>query len=201
MNHLIRDQFFSEGVETSWKRGADLTNGSYMSIEQDRKTVYIPSPYDDQIEALNERLNDTYIYYGKGGSQKKELQSAQDANAESYSKSNKVERAVSKSTHAYKNKSWDLVDAAEDDSKIVEKTEEEYLPDEMKSMSVEQRKTYIKQKSDERAKIQKEIQTLNSKRTTYITQQQNNQQTETLDAAMIKSVKEKGKTKNLQWEK
>jgi hypothetical protein len=27
---------FSEGVETSWKRGADLTNGNYMSIEQDR---------------------------------------------------------------------------------------------------------------------------------------------------------------------
>jgi hypothetical protein len=49
---------------TSWKNGADITGGSYMSIEQNRKTVYVPSPYDDRISALNEKLNDTYVYYG-----------------------------------------------------------------------------------------------------------------------------------------
>jgi hypothetical protein len=30
---------FGEGISTSWKNGADLTGGTYMSIEQDRKTV------------------------------------------------------------------------------------------------------------------------------------------------------------------
>jgi len=57
---------------------------------------------------MNERLNNTYLYYGKSGASKKEMQSAQDKNAESYGRSNKVERAVSKSSHAYKNSTWDL---------------------------------------------------------------------------------------------
>jgi hypothetical protein len=191
---------FSEGVETSWKRGADLTGGTYMSIEQDRKTVYIATPYDERIDALNDRLNDTYIYYGQSGVRKKELQSAQDSNAESYGQANKVERAISKSSHAYKNSSWDLVDAAKDDAKVITETKEEYLPKEMKGMTVEERKAYVNRKSVERASIQKEIQVLNDKRKTYIAQQSAGQAEDTmLDATMIKAIKEKAKHKALVW--
>jgi hypothetical protein len=93
---------FQEGINTEWKNGADFTGGTYMSIEQDRKTVYIPSPYDDRISTLNDQLNKTYIYYGSEGESKKALQSSQDSNAESYGKANKVERTISKSSHAYK---------------------------------------------------------------------------------------------------
>ena len=191
---------FSEGVETSWKRGADMTGGTYMSIEQDRKTVYIPSPYDARISALNERLNDTYIYYGKSGASKKHLQSAQDRNAESYSEANKVERAVSKSSHAYKNSSWDLVDAAKEDEGVIAATEEEYLPEEMRGMNAEQKKDFVNQKAAERGKIQKEIQVLNEKRREYIAQQSVGKTGEgTLDASMIKAIKEKAKAKNFSW--
>ena len=191
---------FNEGVETSWKRGADLTGGTYMSIQQDRKTVYIPTPYDAKIDALNNRLNDTYLYYGKSGSYKKEQQAIQDNNAGSYGQSNKVERAISKSGHAYKSSSWDLVDAAKDDEKVISQAEEEYLPSEMKSMTVEQRKAYVKEKSAERANIQKEIQTLSEKRRQYIAQQPAAKNESMLDAAMIKAIKDKAKTKDLRWQ-
>jgi hypothetical protein len=191
---------FSEGVETSWKRGADLTGGTFMSIEQDRRTVFIPSPYDDRIDALNSQLNDTYVYYGRSGKHKKEQQSAQDSNAESYGKSNKVERAVSKSTHAYTNSSWDLVDAAKADDKVVGETESEYLPAEMKSMSVDQRKTYVKQKASERERIQKEIQVLSDKRRVFLAEKNAaSSQESMLDASMIKAIKDKAKTKELRW--
>src|SRR6185369_10232486 len=152
---------FDEGIGTNWKSGADLTGGSYMSIEQDRKTVYIPTPYDQRIDAMNDKLNNTYVYYGKSGASKKEQQSLQDRNAESYGQSNKVERAVSKSSHAYKNSSWDLVDASKDDEKVLSQTKAEDLPSEMKGMSVQQRKDFVKQKGEERTKIQTEIQSLN----------------------------------------
>jgi hypothetical protein len=191
---------FSEGVETSWKNGASLTNGTYMSIEQDRKTVYIPSPYDEKIDALNDQLNKTYIYYGKSGSYKKEQQELQDSNAESYGQSNKVERAVSKSSHAYKNSTWDLVDAAKDDEKVVTQTNEEYLPKEMKGMTIEQRKVYVKEKSAERENVQKEIQVLSEKRKQYITSHSTSENETSLDATMLKAIKEKGKTKNLSWQ-
>jgi hypothetical protein len=192
---------FTEGIDTSWKRGSDLTGGTFMSIEQNRKTVYVPTPYDDKIEALNEKLNDTYVYYGKSGVSKKELQQTQDKNAESYSKSNKVERTVSKSSHAYKNSTWDLVDAAKDDEKIISEARRDDLPEAMKSMTVEQRKEYVNKKSAERRQIQSEIQTLNKKRQDHIAA--NTPQTakdSMLDAAMIKAIKQQAKTKDLRWE-
>jgi hypothetical protein len=91
-----------EGIATSWKAGADLTGGNYMSIEQDRKTVFIPSPYDPKIAELNARLNATYLEYGTHGKAKKENQELQDANAGRYGQENTVKRALSKSTHIYK---------------------------------------------------------------------------------------------------
>jgi hypothetical protein len=192
---------YSEGLRTDWKSGADITGGSYMSIEQDRKTVYIPTPYDERIDAANDRLNNTYVYYGATGAYKKENQVSQDKNAESYSKENKVERAVSKSSHAYKNSSWDLVDASKDNEKVLLETKEEDLPKEMKGMTTDQRKAFIKQKSDERKTIQLEIQSLNKKRMEYIASHtpQGNKEA-MLDAAMINAIKQQAKTKNLTWQ-
>lgn len=189
---------FEEGIGTSWKSGADLTGGTYMSIEQDRKTVYVPTPYDEKIDALNNKLNDTYIYYGISGISKKEMQMNQDKNAESYSRSNKVERAVSKSTHAYKNSTWDLVDAAKEDASVIASTTAESLPQEMRGMTAEQRKAYVSQKGSERAKIQNEILSLSEKRKQYIAEHTSATEKETmLDGVMIKAIKARAKTKSL----
>ena len=191
---------FNEGLESGWKTGAVITGGSYMSIEQNSKTVYIPTPYDEKIEAMNERLNSTYVYYGKAGSSRKQLQSIQDKNAESYGLSNIVERTVCKSSYAYDNSSWDLVDAYKDDETVITKVKAEDLPAEMNDMTMEQRKAYVIQKTNERTNIQKEIQLLNKKRQEYILSNPSAESKDAmLDAAMIKTVREYAKTKNLTW--
>jgi hypothetical protein len=188
-----------EGIQTSWKHGADLTGGNYMSIEQDRRTIYIITPYDEKISQLNDQLNDTYIYYGASGSKKKEMQSRQDENAESYGQANKVERTLSKSSHAYKNSTWDLVDATKENEKVIEQTDSDELPEEMKRMSVEQRKTYIKEKSTKRAAIQKQIAQLGVEREKYIREHAEDKGETSLDAVMIKAVRSQAKAKNLSW--
>jgi hypothetical protein len=191
---------FDEGMRTNWKDGADLTHGSYMSIEQNRKTVYIPTPYDDRIAECNERLNKTYIYYGREGESKKEQQYRQDKNASSYSRSNEVERAVSKSSHAYENSTWDLVDASKNNQKAIAEADEQYLPEEMRGMNTQQRKDFVARKSAERASIQNEIQVLNKKRQEYIaTNSQTASESNTLDAAMIRAIKQQAELKNLKW--
>jgi hypothetical protein len=187
-----------EGVSTFWKQGADLTSGTYMSINQDERTVYIATPFDDRIDALNTKLNATYVYYGNEGESKKAAQYRQDTNAESYSKSNKVERAVSKSSHAYKNSTWDLVDAAKEDEKVIAKAKDEELPKEMHGMTVEQRKAFIKTKTAERKQIQSEINSLNKQRLDYIAKQTPaNDNDKMLDAAMINAVKKQATVKKL----
>ena len=193
---------YSEGVSTGWKNGAALGGGSYMSIEQDRKTVYVPTPYDSKIDALNNKLNDTYVYYGSSGASKKENQAVQDANAASLAQENKVERAVAKSKSAYTNSNWDLVDASKSDSEVIEKAKESELPKEMKGMNPQQRKDHVAAKSKERETVQKEIQELSLKRQQYIDANTTaEEKAAMLDAAMLKSIKEKAKTKNFSWEK
>lgn len=187
---------FQEGINTSWKNGADLTGGSYASIEQNRKTVYIESPYDKRITELNSKLNDTYIPYGTSGRMKKENQMVQDANAQSYGEVNSVKRVVSKSSHVYKNTSWDLVDASEDDDFELERVDKQTLPEEMRNMTSAEQKAYIEKKSKERAEIQYEIQELNKKRTAYVEKQQKEETREDmLEEAVLSPLKKQAKAK------
>ncbi len=161
---------FDEGIQGMWKDGADRAGGQYMCIEQDRKTVFIPSPYDDKISQLNEKLNATYLSYGYLGRVKKEAQIQQDSNAASYSKANSVKRAVSKSSHFYKNSSWDLVDASKEKDFKLEEIKENELPKELQGKTLVEKEKYIAHKADEREKIKKEINELNKKRRQFVSE-------------------------------
>ena len=159
---------YDEGKNTEWKNGADLANGEYLNIDMDQKTVYVETPYDKDIEKLNNDLNDTYLAYGSIGKARKEQQLQQDSNAQFYGTSNKVSRAISKSSHVYKNVQWDLVDAINEDAVDLEKVKEDELPEEMQSMTIAERKTYVEEKSVARGNIQKQIQELAGKRQAFI---------------------------------
>lgn len=188
---------FEEGISTSWKKGADITGGNYASIEQNKKTVYIESPYDDKITKLNSLLNDTYIPYGKTGYEKKENQIIQDENAQRYGSVNFAKRAVSKSSGAYKNSSWDLVDASKDKNFSFEELEAEELPEEMKEMTTSERKIFIEKKKEERNKINREIQALSDKRAEYVAQKQAESGNDNmLDKAILTSLRKQAKSRN-----
>jgi hypothetical protein len=192
---------YNTGIALGWKRGADVTGGAFMSIEQNNATVYVPTPYDDDIAALNEKLNGTYVYYGALGKFRKEQQIVQDENALSYGLANMAERSFCKSSTAYKNSNWDLVDAATDNEKIFLETKSDDLPEEMRSMTLDQRKAYISLKSDQRKKIQAEIQSLNAKRMEYISNHAPQSVKDMLDASLMKAIMEQGGAKNLKWKK
>ncbi|TYA74579.1 vWA domain-containing protein [Seonamhaeicola marinus] len=191
---------YNQGVSTHWKDGASLTNGDYMAIDHNKATVHIASPYDDQILILNQKLNKTYVAYGKIGMQKRALQAEQDSNAEVYSKANAVKRSVSKSSRFYKNKSWDLVDAVEDNEVVIKDIKEEALPNELKGKTEKEIKAYVAKKKQERATIKKEIQELNEKRKTYVAEQTKTKTSNGLENAMTKAIKEQAKKKKYTWD-
>ncbi len=190
---------YQQGINSYWKSGADLTQGNYMAINQDKATVYVASPFDDQILILNKQLNDTYVIYGKKGHRKMALQAEQDNNAANYSKANAVSRTISKSSHLYKNKSWDLIDAIDEGSLVIEAINEEDLPNELKGKSKTEIKQYIQQKKSERELIKTKIQKLNTKRKAYIAKQQHTSNNG-LENAMTRALKEQAKKKNYIWE-
>lgn len=159
---------YKQGVRELWKSGADVGKGKYFNINSDAQVQFISTPYDDKIEACNERLNKTYISYGSTGAAKKTNQVAQDKNAKAMSSANSAERIVSKSKTAYKNDSWDLVDRAKEDSKALSSIKKEELPKDLQNKSTEEIKVIVEQKSKEREAIQKEINVLAKQRQAYI---------------------------------
>lgn len=187
------------GVSSQWKEGADLANGNYMAINHNHVTTYVASPYDDQILQLNQKLNTTYVAYGRVGLQKMAMQAEQDTNARGYSAANAVSRTVSKSSHLYKNDSWDLVDAEEKESFKYEDLKDKDLPKELQGKSKTEIKSYIDKKREERNSVQEEIQQLNEKRKIYILNQEKGN-INSLESAMIKPIKKQAKQKNYIWE-
>ena len=189
---------YEQGISSMWKNGATLTGGEYMAIDHNRQVVHIETPYDDIIIKLNSKLNSTYVSYGAMGRQKKELQSVQDANAAELEEVVVVKRAVSKSSRLYQNSSWDLVDAAEEDATVLTQIKEKDLPKELQGKSESEIKNFVKEKKQEREKIQKQIQELNAKREAYIAKNQKNEKGE-LENAMLSAIKAQASKKNFTW--
>ena len=187
---------FQEGIDTFWKDGASITGGDYMSINHNSKTVYVASPYDKQITALNSQLNETYVSYGRKGNSSKLKQMEQDKNAAFYGQQNAVSRAITKSKHVYKNSKWDLIDAIADNEASIETLKEAELNEEMRKMSLEERKIYVQKNSAKREKIKIQISQLGDKRKVFIKQQQNKENKSSLDNAMLSSITKQAKAKN-----
>lgn len=191
---------YNQGINTQWQNGATITEGAYMNIDMNQKTIYVETPYDDAIANLNTKLNATYIGYGSKGKSKKIMQSTQDANSKGYSTANMVNRTISKSNHLYSNSSWDLVDASKDKSFNIEKVDVKTLPKEMQTMTAEEKQIFIDKKTKERALITKTINDLNVKRLAYIKTQSDNSGSASLDNVMISAIKKQAIAKGYSFE-
>lgn len=180
------------GIREFWQNGAVIGEGKYFNINSNAKVEYIVTPYDNQINACNEKLNKTYIGYGKRGYSKKANQIAQDNNAAGVSSSNSAERVVSKSKAAYSNEEWDMVDSYKKDVQSIQKMSNEDLPTEFKGKSKTEITKIIDEKAKERDKIQKEIGELAVKRQKYINDEakKKTNKTDDLGAAMKASILE-----------
>ncbi|MBT8268735.1 MAG: VWA domain-containing protein [Flavobacteriaceae bacterium] len=189
---------YNQGISTYWRDGAAITGGDYMAINHNQKTVHIASPFDETILQLNIKLNKTYVGYGSHGQKKYALQAEQDSKARGYSRENAVSRTVSKSSHLYKNSSWDLVDAVESEAVDIEDLDDDDLPSELKGKSEREIKKYIEQKQQQRKAIQLEIQELNERRRAYIENNRSNK-SNALESAMLNAIKAQAKEKQYEW--
>ncbi|HFB55244.1 MAG TPA: VWA domain-containing protein [Hellea balneolensis] len=179
------------GVETGWKAGADCAGGIYMVINQDEKSVHIPSPYDDKLNVLNQKLNDTYIGYGAQGATYKRRQMEQDVNAAAMSPKASIARLKSKSSSSYSNESWDLVDAYKENEEKITALPDDDLPDELKGKSKAERAAFIEAKAQERRQLQKEITALSEKQKAFVDDKRKDMaHTKTLDTVMVRAIRD-----------
>ncbi len=192
----------SEGINSNWKDGALLADGEYISINMNEATVYVQTPFDTTLIRLNNELNSTYVFYGETGIMAAANQKAQDDNSKKYSESNAAERTVSKAGSGYMNATWDLVDKSKEKDFDIKSVKKDELPLEMRDMDEESKVKYVEEKSAEREKIKTEINDINKQRQAYIDEQNSlNKNENSLDAAVINSVRNIAEKKNYEFVK
>lgn len=183
------------GEEPTWRQGAVLAQGDHFVINHNAAIAYVPAPQDAELARLGEKLNHTYLGYGAQGRARKELQMKQDQQAARAAPSAAVSRTVSKSSGLYTNSEWDVVDAKKGGKKVEELADDE-LPEEMRGLTKEEKKAFVAKKEQEREAIQARIRTLSAEREKFLAEQQKSAPAEeTLDTAVVKSVKAQGERK------
>ena len=192
------------GVNTKWKDGAELADGKYLVIDQNRAVVSIETPQDKEIARLGAKLNDTYLAYGTAGREGATRQARQDANAASLAPTAGavVQRSISKASGNYVNASWDLVDAAKQKNFQITELKTEELPAEMQKMNADERKSYIEKRARERAELQSRISQLNAEREKYLAARMKESAvagTNTLDGVVITTIREQAQKRNFKF--
>lgn len=186
----------AQGVSTGWKEGATLADGAYMSINHNAQVVHIESPQDKELAELGQKLNTTYVAYGRAGQMGAMNQAAQDMNAANSAggfggggRGVAAERAITKSSAAYSNSGWDLVDARKQKEGVLKELKDEDLPEEMRKLDEKGREAYLAKKAEERAALQARIQQLSNDRAKYLAEKRKDAPETTLEKALILTVR------------
>lgn len=155
------------GDAGGWREAAHHGGGQFFTIDQNGVTA-IETPFDAELADLSTKLNATYIAYGGEGAAGAARQQAQDSNASSMGIAVLASRAASKATANYSNATWDFVDAVKQNEVKVEDVPAEQLPENMRAMSVEQRKEFVARNAAERDAISAQIKEANAKREAWL---------------------------------
>ena len=165
---------YNTGVSGKWQHAAELTEGKYLNINQDHRTVHIECPQDKIIIELNSKLNKTYLWYGAKQARSKYAgnQLAQDGNAAKPTSQafggGIISRTAAKSSSSYNNKGRDLVDSFAGDAEGLKKLDKAVLPEAMQKMTEVERVAHLKKMTKERAEIKAQIAVLNKERLAHI---------------------------------
>jgi hypothetical protein len=157
-----------QGIREMWKDGASCAKGDYFNIDANREVVFIPTPFDDQINEYSMKINRTYVQYNSIGMGRMELQESQDMNAAHVNASVAAKRAKAKISLNYNNSQWDLIDAYLADSTVINSLDRKFLSDELKDKTNKELHLFVKTKLKEREDIQNTIADLTVKREAFI---------------------------------
>ena len=186
-----------QGIREHWNLGAECGNGSFTHINSDAQIRDIPTPYDQDLITLNQKLNDTYIGYGNKAEEHKQMQADVDkANYEAHPSVAAKRISVKGSKSLYVNSEWDLVDAREADSLFIKKLKPADLPDNLKGKSKEELERIVSAAAATRTNIRKQIGETTIKRENFLKAERAKQQgqtEQTLETEIEKILREQAK--------
>ena len=196
-----------EETKMIWMKIANSTNGQFIQTNMNANDISITTPYDKKISDLQYELDKTRVYYGSMEEQEAMMsKSVQSEKIKSGSPSVAAKRAEYNLSDVAKDSyygSKELINDIEKGNKVTDIRKEE-LPKNLQSMSSSQLEAYVKEMSDKRKSIEKEITELSKQRQEYINTELSKMDADeaenSFDNLIFKAVQEQAEEKNIKIE-
>lgn len=183
--------------ERFWQDIARLAEGKYFSIDQSGGMVSLSTPYDEEIGRLAEEVDRTTV--ARRGMEARK-QACDEATRE-LAASSKADKGgfYARSGQAWAG--WDLVTECMNGRIKIEDVKDEELPDDLRKMSMQERRKFIEEKIARRKECQAKIAELDNKRKAFIEEEMKKlpKEKDSFDSAVLKAIREQGGKKGLQW--
>lgn len=153
------------GTEKVWREIASRTNGTYGAILQDGGSIKIETPYDQEITRLNIELDTTIILYGSRAEQAHAAaNSARLASMAAEAVADRSSYLAKTEAGAVMSGRGDLVVEVMNGRESLDKLDEAKLDPKLQALAPAARSEVIKQKVEERQRLQAELAAVVAKR-------------------------------------
>ena len=191
-----------------WRDIADRAEGAFFQVEQSGGAVAIATPFDKKMAELSAALEWTRIYYGTAA-EREEMGRRTRVAAEALgaaAPTAAADRAAFVSGDAAGMalaRRKELVTDVVAGKLSLDEIDKAELPDDLKSMTPQQREAFVRERSDRREQLRAEIGKLQAQRRAYIDEKLREAGTEgevSFDDAILESAKDKAAEKGISYE-
>jgi hypothetical protein len=182
-------------AEKYWRDIAKRSEGKYARVQQSGGMQVVETPMDDELSKLNLLLEGTVVAYGAAEVRAKSA--GKMSSLKAMAPSVAAERAAYKTSGASMS-AYDLVDAIGSGKVKLSDIKDKELPEEMRKMSLAQRRKYLAKKENERQALKAKIEKISKKRSAYIAKKlKENPKTDSFDSVVQGIIKKQAAKKGI----
>jgi len=189
-----------------WQQIAALNQGEYFQVAQSGSALAVTTPFDEKIAALSRKLDDTRLFYGDADKQRElagKVAATDKLHAES-SAGTRAKRALFNASAAGEQNLLgdnELVDAVASGRVDLASVPAAELPAPMRQMSKDEQAQVVKEKADERARLNTQIADLGKQRAEYVAADlKTRSSADSLDDKLYAAVKNQAAKKGLKYD-
>ena len=143
------------------------------------------TPYDQKMRMLNQKMNDSFVWYGAGSEQAANNQQMQDSNAQKMSDHAFAARMSAKIGHLYHHVHHDLVDAIAHGKVDISQMSVDQMPEMLKKLTPAERIEYIEKKASQRQTVRRQMADVITKRHSFLEAKMSESQKKPSDGSIV----------------
>ncbi len=177
---------------------ARLGEGRFMPVAQDGGVVAMATPFDERLAAASGKLEGTLLAYGAGGKAARADMALAASVRGMAAAPAAAERAVYKAREGFSSDK-DLSRAVAENKVDLAKLKEEELPEDLRGLSLEQKRARLEKVEADRKALREEVAALETRRAAWLKKEMADRPADSFDAKLVDSLKAQAAKKGIRY--